>query len=77
MANNKVKRGKSQSQEKQMRRRPAIGAASFVDLYVLPPAARSGETTVLVRQRSQGVPLLPSTGRRCAILRITSLQPLQ
>src|SRR5258706_6769904 len=35
------------------------GAASFVDLSSCLPAARGGESTVLVRQRSPRVPLLP------------------
>jgi hypothetical protein len=42
-----------------MRPGPATRAASFVDLNSCLPAARSGETTVLVRQRSPGVPHLP------------------
>ena len=46
--------------QKQMRRRPAIGAASFVDLSSCLPAARGSGTMVLVRQRSPGVPLLPA-----------------
>ena len=42
-----------------MRPGPATPAASFVDLSSCLPAARSNETTVPVRQRSPGVPLLP------------------
>jgi hypothetical protein len=42
-----------------MRPRPATRAASFVDLSPCFLAVRDSETTVLVRQRSQGVPLLP------------------
>ena len=45
--------------QKQMRPGPATRAASFVDLSSCLPAARSNGTTVPVRQRSQGVPLLP------------------
>src|SRR5580698_10379291 len=45
-----------------MRHRPATGAASLVDLSPCLHAARSGEPTVLVRQRSQKarVPHLPA-----------------
>ncbi len=53
----------------------------FVDLSSCLPAARSGESTVLVRQRSRRVPHLPVLAAERdpenMILRITSLQPLR
>jgi hypothetical protein len=42
-----------------MRPGPATRAASFVDLPACLLTARSSETTLLVRQRSRGVPHLP------------------
>jgi hypothetical protein len=60
-----------------MRRRPATVAASFVDLSSCHPAARDGEPTVLVRQRSRMSATFTSTGCRAAILRITSPPPLR
>ncbi len=70
-----VKRGK------QMRPGPATRAASFVDLNPCLPAARSGETTVLVRQRPRRVPHLPVLAAEHdsekMIRRIASLQPLR
>jgi hypothetical protein len=63
--------------QKQMRPGPAIRAASFVDLSSCHPAARDGEPTVLVRQRSRMSATFTSTGCRAAILRITSPPPLR
>ncbi len=64
-----------------MRPRPATGAASFVDLLSCLPATRGSGTTVPVRQRSPGAPLLPVLAAehdsKNRILRITSLQPLR
>src|SRR5271163_549227 len=64
---------------KEMRPGPATPAASCVDLKSCLPAARSSETTVLVRQRSRGVPHLPVLAAEHdsenMILRIASLQP--
>jgi hypothetical protein len=67
--------------QKQMRPGPATRAASFVDLNPCLPAARSGETTVLVRQRPRRVPHLPVLAAEHdsenMIRRTASLQPLR
>jgi hypothetical protein len=66
-----------------MRLGPAIRAASFVDLSSCLPAARSSETTVLVRQHShlRGAPLLPALAAehdsQNMIRRTIALQPLR
>jgi hypothetical protein len=60
-----------------MRPGPATPAASFVDLSTRLPAARSGETMVLVRQRSAKSATFTSTDCRSVIRRITSLQSLR
>src|ERR1700733_11555934 len=65
-----------------MRPGPATRAASFVDLPACLLTARSSETTLLVRQRSRGVPHLPvlvgsvdSRNRPCATSAVVSQQP--
>jgi hypothetical protein len=64
-----------------MRPGPATRAASSVDLNPCLPAARSSETTVLVRQRPRRVPHLPVLAAEHdsenMIRRIASLQPLR
>lgn len=62
---------------KQMRHRPATGAASFVGLWSCLAAARSGKTTVLVADSAHKEYHVTSTGCRSGIRRITSLQPLR
>jgi hypothetical protein len=64
-----------------MRPGPATPVASFVDLSSCLPAARSGETTALVRQHShlRGAPHLPALAAEHdsenMIRRTTALQP--
>jgi len=62
---------------KQMRHRPATGAASFVGLWSCLAAARSGKTTVRVADSAHKEYHATSTGCRSGIRRITSLQPLR